>query len=65
MLFDLFGVGLAAVKLPPVVVLVMVPKIKFAGCAVGVTQGVFATAVMDKLSKLSLGRDPVVPPVPL
>ena len=61
----MFGAGLAAVKLPFIVVLVMVPKTKAVGCAVGVTQGVLGTAVTETLSILIFGLAPVAPPVPL
>jgi len=41
----------------------MVPKVKLVGCAVGVTQAVFGVAVIEILSILILGLDPVVPPI--
>ena len=44
--------------------LVIVPKVKLDGCAVGVTQGVVAIAVTVILSILIFGREPVLPPVP-
>ena len=55
--------GLAAVKLPAIETSVIVPNVIAVAGAEGVTQGVLATEAIFKLSILSFGLAPVVPPV--
>ena len=60
-----FTAGLAAKKLPRIVVSVIVPNDNKVGAADGVIQGADGTPVTVRLSMLIFGRDPVVPPEPL